>query len=66
MAYKSFLSVVVITHPSHGGGRWFDPGRKQGFIFGLKVIFPSARVVLKSALSFSTLACWSRGIVNRS
>ncbi len=24
-----FLSVVVITHPSHGWGRRFDPGRKH-------------------------------------
>ena len=24
-------AVVVITHPSHGWGRRFDPGRKQGF-----------------------------------
>ena len=27
---KSFLSVVVITCPSHGQGRRFDPGREQG------------------------------------
>ena len=29
-----FLSVVVITCPSHGQGRRFDPGRNQsGYIF---------------------------------
>ncbi len=27
---RCFLSVVVITHPSHGWGRRFDPGRKHG------------------------------------
>ena len=27
--YIGFLSVVVITCPSHGQGRRFDPGRKQ-------------------------------------
>ena len=24
-----FLTIVVITHPTHGWGRRFDPGRKQ-------------------------------------
>ena len=39
---KSFLSVVVITCPSHGQGRRFDPGREQGDTpFGpAKVGFP--------------------------
>lgn len=30
MALNGFLSVVVITCPSHGQGRRFDPGRKHG------------------------------------
>ena len=39
---KSFLSVVVITCPSHGQGRRFDPGREQGVdLFSpTKVRFP--------------------------
>ncbi len=32
---NGFLSVVVITCPSHGQGRRFDPGRKQGESFCL-------------------------------
>ena len=35
-----FLSVVVITCPSHGQGRRFDPGREQSFllVFNLKFV----------------------------
>ena len=29
LIHKWFLSVVVITCPSHGQGRQFDPGRNQ-------------------------------------
>ena len=35
-----FLSVVVITCPSHGQGRRLDPGREQSFllVFNLKFV----------------------------
>ena len=42
---SSFLSVAVITHPSHGLGRRFDPGRKYEsfdiFVFNYKIIVTS-------------------------
>ena len=46
-----FLSVVVITCPSHGQGRRFDPGREQFFLLVLNLKF------------VSIITCWSPKIL---
>ena len=48
MYTKWFLSVVVITCPSHGQGRRFDPGRNQkSFGFRMQITLRNAFVSIE-------------------
>ena len=71
--YKcGFLSVVVITCPSHGQGRRFDPGRNQAlilFCFKEKVKFlksyqfPAKLTKMLKLAILTQVARWSRGMI---
>ena len=45
---NGFLSVVVITCPSHGQGRRFDPGREQGESFAVSILFKGPQATFES------------------
>ena len=78
LIHKWFLSVVVITCPSHGQGRRFDPGRKHGvllFLFALGLpplgcgrcqgqpLMSCKSNMVQLTLSGRRLARWSRGMI---
>ena len=78
-ASNGFLSVVVITCPSHGQGRRFDPGRKHGahffYLVFISFLLPLCGGCQGHQLAFQCwdilmqpcpsqrLARWSRGMI---
>ena len=63
-----FLSVVVITCPSHGQGRRFDPGREQlwsfwHFLFLEGKVNRAAKCIPCHTVWHHRVARWSRGMI---